>query len=459
MTPTRSLSKKNRPFAAQAQPWRLLFALLAFTATANAGNLERFSLGDDAALLSGSVGATTREPSAIYYNPAGLALLDRDSVDLGVSAYAARFYRIPGLVQVSLPDQKGALDFEGTSFFSTPAAVAFGWRLREGLGLGFAVFTRDQLDLLGLLSEEFRGLNGAEPYAYEQGLELHFAAKNYLGGFGLGWAATPKMRLGLSVFGEYLRQSVLTQFWGDYRELNSYNGLTGLYGTRVTSSFKQRLGVGAYGLRAVAGLQWDLGSGVSLGVVGRSPRFTGYQDVAIDLLLNGNAAQYSAVVQEHINGDGVTHPYTLEEPWRIHGSLAWTRGRLTLSAEADASDRPDDEGRGALWNWKAGASWRFNERWELGAGAYSDYAWGERIDAFAQSNMDYHGGSLGLRWRREIGKGVELSTTLAGHYERGTGDFVGAAPTASQIVFPMPTAKTNATFEEANVHLASGLSW
>jgi hypothetical protein len=424
-----------------------------------AGNLEKFSLGDDAALLSGAVGATTSEPSALYYNPAGLALLDRDSVDLGVSAYAARYFRVPGLAQVGLPDRQERLDFEGTSFFSTPAAVAFGWRLREGLGASFAIFTRDQLDLLGVFSQAFDGNNGAEPYRFEQGVELDFRAKNYLGGLGLGWAAHPRLRLGVSFFGEYLRQSVMTRFWGDYYELNSYNGGSGLYGTRVTSSFSQRLGVGAYGLRSVAGLQWELGPGLTLGLVGRSPRFTGYQDITADILLNGNAAQYGAVVQVHIDANGVAHPYVWEEPWRVHGALAWTRGRLTLSAEADASDQPDDAGRGAVWNWKAGLAWRFNERWELGAGAYSDYAWREKPESFGQSDMDYHGGSLGLRWSREIGQGVELSTTLAAHYERGTGDFIGASLSSTDIVFPVPSVKTNATFEEANIHLASGLRW
>lgn len=424
-----------------------------------AGNLEKFSLGDDASLHSGAVSALTGEPGAIYYNPAGLALLERDSVDLGVSAYAARYYRVPGLAKVVLPDQSGRLDFEGTSFFSTPAAVAFGWRLSPGMGAGFAVFTRDQLDLLGVFSASFSGNNGAEPYAFEQGVELDFRAKNYLAGLGLGWSATPTLRVGASVFGEYLRQSLMTRFWGDYRELNSYNGGTGLYDTRVTSSFSQRLGVGAYGLRAVAGAQWDLGSGLTLGLVGRSPRFTGYQDVTADILLNGNAAQYGAVVQVHINADGVAHPYVWEDLWRVHGGLGWTRGRLTLSAEADASDRPEDEGRGAVWNWKLGAGWKLSERWELGAGAYSDYAWKEKPTQFGQSDMDYHGGSLGLRWKREIGKGVELSTTLAGHYERGTGEFIGAALDPINITFPVPSVRTSATFEEANVHLASGLRW
>lgn len=438
----------------------MVSALVGLSAGLSAGNLERFSLGDDASLYSGAVSASTREPSATYYNPAGLALLEKDSVDLGVSAYAARFYRIPGLAKVTLPDGQGQLDFEGTSFFSTPAAVAFGWRLRPGLGASFAVFTRDQLDLLGLISEEFRGNNGAEPYAYEQGLELDFRAKNYIGGFGLGWSAAPRLRIGISAFGEYTRQSIMTRFWGDYRELNSFNPSPppGLYGTRTTSSVSQRIGVGSYGLRSVAGLQWDLGGGLTLGLVGRSPRFTGYQEVEIDFLANGSTVPAGVVVQFHADGSGIAHPYLWDDLWRSHAALHWQGEQLSLAVEADASDRSGLEGRGAIWNWKLGMGWRFNARWELGAGAYSDHAWGEPIPNFGQGDVGYHGGSLGLRWRREIGSGVELSTTLAAHYERGTGAFTGALVNATVPNIPA-SGRTHATFEEANLHLASGLRW
>lgn len=424
-----------------------------------AGNLERFALGDDASLKAGAVSASTHEPGAVYYNPAGLAGLERDSVDLGISAYAARYYRVPGLAQVNLPDQHGQLDFEGTSFFSTPAAVAYGFRLTPTLGLSFAIFTRDQLDLLGLFSQSFHGSNAGAPYDYEQGVELDFRAKNYLAGGGLGWALSPHLRIGASAFGEYLHQSVMTRFWGDYRDLNSYNPSTQIYSIRTNSSFSQRIAQGVYGLRTVAGLQWELGRGFTLGLVGRSPRFTAYQDATVDILLNGNTTTGPAIVQVHLTADGVAHPYVWAEPWQAHGALQWKRGRFDASAEVDASDRPDDEGRGTIWNWKLGLGYQLNERWDLGAGAYSDYSWGEPLNGFAQSNMDYHGGSLGLRWKREIGKGVTLSSTLSGHYERGTGEFLGAALNATNIVFPVPSVKTDATFEEANIHLASGLQW
>jgi hypothetical protein len=126
---------------------------------------------------------------------------------------------------------------------------------------------------------------------------------------------------------------------------------------------------------------------------------------------------------------------------------------------ADACVRADDVGRGAVWNWKLGLGWRFNDAWDLGAGAYSDHAWNEPLTTFGARNNDTPGRSPGLRWRRAIGQGVELSTTLAAHYERGTGDFMGAALNSTDIVFPVPIVKTNAAFDEANLHLASGLRW
>ena len=438
----------------------LVLAVICQAAGLSAGNLERFFLGDDAALMAGAVAATASDPGSIYYNPAGLARLEHSSVDLGVSAYAARYYRVPGLAQIVLPDQRRALDFQGTSFFSTPAAVAFGFGLRPGLGASFAVFTRDQLDLQGLFSGTFIGMNGSNPYIFEQGVELDFRSKDYLAGGGLGWEPAPGWRLGLSAFGEYQHQSVATKFWGDYKDPSSYNPVSQLYGNRLTTSFDQRVAVGDYGLRAVTGLQAELGHGWSAGLVGRSPRFTAYQDIGLDMLLDANVVPGPAVVRVHVNGDGVLHPYVWEEPWRVESGLAWTGEHWDLALQGDASDRPDDEGRGAVWNWKLGARYRTGHGWEFGGGAYSDRRWDEKLVGFAASNIDYYGGNLGARWSREIGRGgVELSTALTLHYERGTGEIVGALVDATLPQFPVPEARTNATFEEANLHLSSGLAW
>lgn len=432
---------------------------------ATAGNLEKFFLGEDAGLSAGAVAATTADSGSLYYNPAGLALLQKDSVDLGISAYAARYYRIPGLVQLSLPDRRVALDFTGTSFFSTPAAVVFAGRLSPRLGFGLAVLTRDQLDLTGAFSEKFSGTNAGSPYDYEQGVSLDFRTKNYLAGGGLGWKATPSLRLGLTLLGEYDRKAIATQFWGDYRDPSTFNPGTQLYGTRLTTSYQQKIGVGSYGARAIGGLQWQLSSGVAVGLVARSPRFNYYENAEIDILLDGNFVPFNAVVRHHLNGDATNHPYRWEDPWRLEGAVAWTGERGWLSLQADASDRPDDEGRGAIWNFKCGGLYHLNRSWDLGAGVYSDRAWDEALPAFGSANMEYYGANTGLRWRRQIGASegqpgaVELGTSILLHYERGYGQVAGASVDGLSPAFPLPAAKTSATFEEANVHLASGLAW
>ena len=448
----------------RASALTLLGVLLA-AAQARAGNLEKFFLGEDAGLTAGSVAATTADSGSLYYNPAGLALLERDSVDLGISAYAARYYRIPGIVQIALPDRKTTLDFTGTSFFSTPAAVIFGTRLSPTLGLCLGVFTRDQLDVAGIFSGKFEGPNGSGRYQYEQGVEVDFRAKDYLAGIGLGWQAAKPLRLGLSLLGEYQHQAIGIQFWGDYLDPASYNPSTQLYSTRLTTSFQQHLGVGSYGGRAVGGLQWQLLPHWALGLVARSPDFVVYQSVESDALLDANVIPGPVVVRVHVNGDATGHPYVWQDLWRLEGALAFTGADGWVALQADASDRPDDEGRGAIWNAKLGGLLHLNPTWDWGAGVYTDQAWNEAILSFGSSNMEFYGANTGLRWKRQIGAGegkpgsVELRTSLLLHYERGYGQMAGAGVDAQTVVFPLPLAKTAAIFEEANVHLASSLAW
>jgi hypothetical protein len=430
-----------------------------------AGNLEKFFLGEDAGLTAGAVDATTADSGSLYYNPAGLALLQKDSVDLGISAYAARYYRVPGIVQLTLPDRHAAIDFTGTSFFSTPAAVVFGSRLSPSLGYGLAVFTRDQLDVAGLFSQKFSGMNGANPYEYEQSVSLDFRAKDYLAGMGLGWQAARPLRLGLTVLGEYSNQSVGTEFLGDFLDPSSYNPGTQLYGTRLTTSFRQHLGVGVYGARAIGGLQWQISPALALGFVARSPVFVAYENAEIDFLLDGNIVPGPAVIRIHVDQSATSHPYIWADPWRLEGALAWTGERGWVALQGDASDRPDDEGRGAIWNFKLGGLLHLNRHWDYGAGVYSDQAWNESLPTFGSSNLDYYGANTGLRWRRQIGApegqpgAVELSTSLLLHYERGYGQLAGAGIDAAVPNFPLPVVKTAAIFEEANIHLASGLAW
>src|SRR5882724_9273881 len=96
-----------------------LAAGMALAAAAHAGNLDELFLDDQAALSGGAVIAAGSEPGSAMYNPAGLAAIRRPTLNLDASAYAARYYHIPKLVRVSLPDGEGSLQLDTSSFFST----------------------------------------------------------------------------------------------------------------------------------------------------------------------------------------------------------------------------------------------------------------------------------------------------------------------------------------------------
>jgi hypothetical protein len=442
-------------------------SLWALAGLAAAGNLEKFAFGEDAAMVAGAVLADTQGNGSLWYNPAGLAVMSADSVDLDVSAYAARTYDIARFVQVQLPDQQAALDFHGSSFFSTPAAVVWGRRLQPGLGLAAAFYTRDQLDIQSQSSATYLGnFSPGNPYSDSQGVDLGLRSNDYLGGLGLGWQPRGWLRVGLSALGEYQHDADELQFWNDEIALNSYDPGTGLYGSRTTTHTDEIVGIETWGVRGVAGLQADLGGGLSLGLAFRSPRFDLYQDQQADLQLEGDvvAPGAGAIIRFHGDADSVSHPYVWDGFYQAQAGLAYKAGAWTWDAEANASDLPAEQGNGTVFNGKAGVLWALDDRWTLGGGAYTDLQHHTALNNFLANNVDYYGGNVGLRRRQLLGHSadgapVTLSSTLSLHYERGTGQFAGAQVTAGSLALPLPVVVTDATFQDYDLHLASSLDW
>ncbi len=60
----------------------LLFSLL--TLSARAGNVDTFGIGSKATALGGAFSAYADDPFAVYYNPAGLAQIERPILSAGV---------------------------------------------------------------------------------------------------------------------------------------------------------------------------------------------------------------------------------------------------------------------------------------------------------------------------------------------------------------------------------------
>jgi hypothetical protein len=107
-------------------------------APAAAGNLDSFSLGNDAALQGGAITADVSGGGAAWYKPAGLARLPGLRLDAGASAYVLRFGGAPDIDAVG----EGAQEKHLTTL-SCPAGSPSSTR-RATWGWGFGVFVPNQ---------------------------------------------------------------------------------------------------------------------------------------------------------------------------------------------------------------------------------------------------------------------------------------------------------------------------
>lgn len=463
-----------------------LFALLlALPAAAGAGNLDELFLDDQAALSGGAVIAAGSEPGSAMYNPAGVASISRPTLNLDASAYSARYYHIPRLVRVMLPDGEGSIQLDTSSFSSTPSSLVYGARINDDWSGVLGIFTRNQLDVLSVNDHVFHGKipSTGEDYTYEQGAELDLRFKAYSFGPAVGWRAAHWLRLGLGVFGTYQRISQANRFTGDYYKdaSLSYSDPSGyfkLYDYRLATRTEQRLGVSAYSMEGSLGAQVDLPGKMTLGLAFHSPKFRIYEAVEQTLVFDGNATTQVAsvfpaglVMHLNLNGNAVNHPYIWQEAYRGHAGLARKFEAGYLAAECDFSDLPDERGKGMVFNYRLGFISGLSEHWSMGAGISSDLKpSGAAITGFGATAIDYYGATLGLRHDHEylakekdapLGelKAMRMTTTLSFNYVHGYGEYGGVSSDPTQPIATLPVYSSPFISDEFSAHLGGGFAF
>ena len=220
------------------------------TATATDGRYREYVIGERAAGMGGAALASAVDVDAIFYNPAGLAKSQGDSISLSANLYGIERY-----------ESEGGLDWgedaKSSAFVSVPAALGGVKRFSDEWVGGFGVFAPKQ---------EKRHIIAAD------GARTSFNNGDYNDqtlwiGPAISWApADSRLSLGAGLFAVYRDCSISqSSFQTGVASVNGAIDLTVL------------------GLLASAGAQYDLGDGWSVGATIQTPNVRVWDDGTLSI--------------------------------------------------------------------------------------------------------------------------------------------------------------------------------
>jgi len=414
----------------------VLLLILLTPLSAQAGNLDSYLLGNQAAMSGGAVLATTRDAGATWYNPAGLGGLDHSSIDVSASALMLRIRDFPDLVRTSDLDGASSASPESLELLTVPSALVFVRKFTDAFTGSIGIYVPEQdrlhLDAAHTANSTF--------YSYEQHLSVTSNRSSYYVGTSFGYEATDNIRVGAGVFGIYSNLLNENKF---SLSMNADSGGQPMNIQLAYDAKEERIGLG---FQAVAGVQWDVLPELTLAATIRSP-----------IILFKTWSEFSYLQsQAQISPDETpfANQFYAEEspaddhfdaitPLRAAVGLAYRFNRGWISIEGDIQPPYEDKKHNVdthfTWNVRAGAQFALTENISAGLGVFTDRA-NQALDKSAgdeslqvgQMAVDYYGATLGLAINspyplagKPADKPLVFTTTVGLRYAVGVGEVSG----------------------------------
>ena len=416
-----------------------LIGALSSPSIANAGNSDEVNAGLDVTLTGGAVVATTYTGAALWYNPAGLARIDKPSLELTGITINMQIVKNPGLLTIdSMPQSQS----EGAGFNVSiiPQAITFSLKLKnEDLKLGIGLFNSS-------IRQEFITEKAISPPSASPEIESYAGRNSRLNFF--------HIRSGLATqFGKNRKQKVL--FGGAFdlviasaRVDDSYTVFydKGAAGQVSSSQVQTQTG---FGFQLKAGLQWVPIKPLRIGFSVAAPT---YVFAALERFATaysqsppaGTPADPSdpnrqlARGSEDRGGRGVwwgVEPGNLRFGLAYGGDWGWVEADLIYYFRLREQELGLDL-RGFL-NGRIGSAFRVTKHIKLGLGLFTDFS---QVDELARlplatRKIDYFGVHLGFlystdevhpdRQTESDNEGLGISIAIGIRYAHGRGDTLG----------------------------------
>jgi len=421
-------------------------------AVARAGNSDEVNAGLDVTLTGGAVVANVYTGAALWYNPAGLARLEKGAFELTGITLEIQVIKNPGLVTIdSMPPGKS----EGSSlnFAVIPQAVSFTIKMKnENLKLGIGLFNSS-------LRREFLTEQASSPQGASPEVKA-FAGRNSKLDFyhiSSGLAGT---------FGKNTRQKVL--FGGAFDLVVASSRVDDSYSVFYddgTSGQQSQGEVGTqtgFGFQLKSGIQWVPIPKVRIGFSVASPtyvfavleRFATSSNQAPPAGTIDTVNPQLAAGSEGRGGRGV---WWGVEPGNLRFGVAYVGHWGWVEADLIYYFRLREEGLGldlrGFLNGRIGSAFRVSKNVKLGLGLFTDFSQVDQLTRapLATRKVDFYGVHLGILYsskevhpdRRTTAaedEGVGFSIAVGIRYAHGRGDTLGVQfpaqydPSAVQLV-------------------------
>ncbi len=273
---------------------------------AGEANYRDYIVGDRAAGMGGAATALATAVESCYYNPAGLALTENNTISLSASVYGLSNYRVrdgwaPGR------------DIDIDSFLVIPTAFGSVWKVSEDWGLAFSAFVphMERINDLDVYTERFG------PARREEFNNINKDDQTIRLGPSVAYRVSGEVSFGLSIFGVYRTFSSFEQMVWNLEapdaDLFYFAGLS------------NQIKYNDFSLLPVLGAHYRPGSNWSFGLSAQPPSFN-----------LGGSGELFYTYQET---EGVRFAMYVKDartrntiPARVAGGVAWSEpGRYALA--------------------------------------------------------------------------------------------------------------------------------
>src|SRR6202048_3213027 len=237
-------------------------AIVLAAGSARGGNADSQLIGNQGALSGNAVTAVVSDAGATWHNPAGLAFIERGSVNLTATALGFRSYVMRNSLEVALPDGNRSYDLRHTEVVASPSAIVVVRKLSPDVTGALGLFLKAQGAPQQVWAQADSAATGPVPggsYTYVQRLSVQQKGHAIHLGPAIGIRLSPTFNVGASFFAVYEQARAFSELFADLSS-DSATGPRSALMSQYSRSSSTLSGQGALGVQWKFERDWQGGA-------------------------------------------------------------------------------------------------------------------------------------------------------------------------------------------------------